>query len=254
MKNLRIIVLTLAAIALLPLGSYAQSTENLQTDAGTAVSAGRNARVAEVLNRDCRTHNIFARIFLGKHNPPKNCGKALPDGHLLTEHGRIVKNDVTYIARHCQKYMIEGALDDFGQTLCSNDASAIFSAKTVHNLRTTAGGDWQASVMGNTAAPPATCTYIALSNDAGAPAASDTTVAVEIATNGLSRAQGTYAHTNGTASFTIQKVFTATGTQASQKAGLLNASSTGTLCFENTYTQVTVNNGDTLTVTWTINY
>jgi hypothetical protein len=121
-------------------------------------------------------------------------------------------------------------------------------------LRTTAGGDWQASVMGNTAAPPATCNYIALSNDATAPAAGDTAVASEIASNGLSRSQGTYAHTNGTASFTIQKVFSATGTQASQKAGLLNAASTGTLCFENTYTQVTVNNGDTLTVTWTINY
>lgn len=137
---------------------------------------------------------------------------------------------------------------------CRHADGTVFYDHTDHNLRTTAGGDWQASVMGNTSAPPATGNYIALSNDATAPAAGDTTVASEIASNGLSRAQGTYAHTNGTAAYTIQKVFTATGTQASQKTGLLNASSAGTLIFENTYTAVTVNSGDTLTVTWTINY
>jgi hypothetical protein len=155
-------------------------------------------------------------------------------------------NIVEIVARHCQR---------FGDAVsCALDPSTVFYTHKEHNLRTTAGGDWQSSVMGNTSAPPATCNYIALSNDAGAPAAGDTVVASEIATAGLSRAQGTYAHTGGTASFTVQKVFSATGTQASQKAGLLNAGSTGTLCFENTYTQVTVNNGDTLTVTWTINY
>lgn len=172
----------------------------------------------------------------------------------LSEHSRLVKNDVNFVWRHCQKFMHDGKLDELGQKACAADPTTIFSNQTVHNLRTTAGGDWQASVMGNTAAPPATCNFIALSNDATAPAVGDTAVASEITSNGLSRAQGVYAHTNGTASFTIQKVFSATGTQASQKAGLLNASSTGTLCFENTYTQVTVNNGDTLTVTWTINY
>lgn len=207
--------------------------EHLKTVAATAVNVGRNAH--------------------------------------FDEHSRLVNNDVNYVWRHCQKYMkpvggvrddsgsvvdydVKMILDSVGQATCSLDPTTIFSNQTVHNLRTTAGGDWQASVMGNTAAPPATCNFIALSNDATAPAVGDTVVAGEIAANGLSRAQGTYAHTNGTASFTVQKVFSATGTQASQKAGLLNASSTGTLCFENTYTTVTVNNGDTLTVTWTINY
>ena len=169
------------------------------------------------------------------------------------------KNYVNITTRHCQKYGIAGLTEgtkefEDAAARCSADGSTIFYDYTNHNLRTNAGGDWQASVMGNTSAPPATCNYIALSNDATAPSTSDTAVASEIAANGLSRAQATYAHTNGTASFTEQKVFSATGTQASQKAGLLNASSSGTLCFENTYTQVTVNNGDTLTVTWTINY
>lgn len=163
----------------------------------------------------------------------------------------VSKNRVNIQARHCQKYVVSGVFDN---AACAADASTLFFEHEDHNLRTTAGGDWQASVMGNTSAPPATMNYIALSNDATAPSAADTSVASEIVSNGLSRAQGTYAHTAGTASFTIQKVFNATGTQASQKTGLLNASSTGTLGFENTYTQVTVNNGDTLTVTWTINY
>lgn len=166
----------------------------------------------------------------------------------------VPANKVEITGRHCQHYMHGVSLTDIESALCANDPTSAFYDHTDHNLRTTAGGDWQSSVMGNTAAPPATCNFIAVSNDAGAPAAGDTSVATEIAANGLTRAQGTYAHTNGTSSFTIQKVFNATGTQASQKTGLLNAGAAGTLCFENTYTQVTVNNGDTLTVTWTINY
>lgn len=161
-----------------------------------------------------------------------------------------VVNTVNVSVRHCLKYMRDGVVD---AVACAMDQSTLFYSHTDHNLRTNAGSDAQSSQMGNTSTQAASCNYIALSNDATAPSASDTTLASEIATNGLSRAQGTYAHTSGTASFTIQKVFSATGTQASQKTGLFNASSSGTLCFENTYTQVTVNNGDTLTVTWTIN-
>jgi hypothetical protein len=179
----------------------------------------------------------------------------------------VSKNRVNIQARHCQKYIVNdkhklpvgtpdigAAATHIDYKACAADPSTLFFNETNHNLRTTAGGDWQASVMANTSAPPATMNYIALSNDATAPAAGDTSVASEIVSNGLSRAQGVYAHTASTASLTVQKVFNATGTQASQKTGLLNASSSGTLGFENTYTQVTVNNGDTLTVTWTINY
>lgn len=163
----------------------------------------------------------------------------------------VPANMVNVAARHCQRYMRGGKVDSLA---CASDPSTMFYTHTDHNLRTTAGGDAQASQMGNTATQAASCNYVALSNDSGAPSAADTSVASEIVSNGLSRAQGTYAHTTSTSAFTIQKVFSATGTQASQKTGLLNAASTGTLCFENTYTQVTVNNGDTLTVTWTINY
>jgi hypothetical protein len=133
---------------------------------------------------------------------------------------------------------------------------AVASSETNTNLRTDVGDDWQSELMGKTTTPTVNtqCNYVALTNDSGSPAAGDTTLASEIASNGLTRAQGTYGHTAGSSTYTIAKTFTATGTQASQKTGLFTASSSGTMCFENTYTAVTVNNTDTLTVTWTINF
>jgi hypothetical protein len=75
----------------------------------------------------------------------------------------------------------------------------------------------------------------------------------EIATYGLTRAQGTYAHTAGTDNWTISKTFTATGSfTAVQKAGLFSASSAGTMMAENTFASVNLANGDQLTITWTI--
>jgi hypothetical protein len=172
----------------------------------------------------------------------------------VNEHVRLVSNEVTTVARHCQKYMREvSGIKIIDNDACNADTSTVYYRETSLNLRTNAGADAQSSQMGNTATQAASCNFVALTNDAGAPAAGDTTLASEITTNGLGRAQGTYAHTTGTTVFTITKTFNATGTQASQKAGLFNASSSGTMCFENTYSAVTVNNGDTLTVTWTIN-
>jgi hypothetical protein len=135
----------------------------------------------------------------------------------------------------------------------------IFYDNQIHNLRTTGGADWQASAMGNTSAPPATVNYIALTNDSTAPAAGDCaagsstcTLASEIVANGCSRAQGTYAHTNGTATWTVAHTWTATASQSVQKAGMFNASSSGTMVFEAQFTQVNLANTDTLTITWTI--
>lgn len=132
----------------------------------------------------------------------------------------------------------------------------VFYSDTVHNLRTNAGANWQADIMANTSTPSVNtqCNYIAVTNDATSPVATGTTLTSEIATNGLTRAQGTYAHTSNATSYTVAKTFTASGTQASQQSALFTASSGGTMCFWNTYTAVTVNNTDTLTITWTINF
>lgn len=137
----------------------------------------------------------------------------------------------------------------------------VFYDSDLDDLRTTGGADWQANAMGATSGQPATATYMAASNDGTAPAAGDCaaggtscTLTGEITSNGLSRKQCTYSHTNGTNSWSCQVVYTATGTQAAQKFALFNASSSGTMIFEGTIAQVTLNNTDTLTMTWTVTY
>jgi hypothetical protein len=137
----------------------------------------------------------------------------------------------------------------------------IFADRWIHNLRTTGGADWQALAMASTSTPPATVNYIALSNNSTPPAAGDCaagsstcTLTGEIATNGLNRHQGTFAHTNSTATWTLAWTWTATGTQSVQEAGMFNASSSGTMVFEASFSQVNLVNTDTLTVTWTVSY
>jgi hypothetical protein len=128
----------------------------------------------------------------------------------------------------------------------------VFLNVTGHNLRVNAGINWQYNQMAGTTA--AACTYIALTNTAITPAATDTSLSGEISTNGLARALATATHTSNATSYTLAYTFTASGTQAAQAAAILNASSSGTMCFENTFTQASLVANDTLTVTWTITF
>ena len=122
-----------------------------------------------------------------------------------------------------------------------------------HTLITNAGKDFISAQIGSNTTGSNGANYIALTTDATAPAATDTTLTGEINSGGLSRAQGTYAHTAGTNTFTISKTFTASATQTNvQKAGLFTASSSGTMMAENTFTAVSLASGDQLTITWTI--
>ena len=152
--------------------------------------------------------------------------------------------------------------DKFGETMkptgyvtvsVVRDGSEIYHNEQ-HNLITSAGMDFIAVQLGQTSGLGTNgANYIALSSDGTAPSAADTTLAGEIATNGLTRAQGAYAHTAGTDNWTISKTFTATGSFTSvQKAGLFTASSSGTMMAENTFASVNLANGDQLTITWTI--
>jgi len=260
-RNFLLGVATFAAVNA-PMGLFAQSPEKLSTRPSVAAAA-EHVRMVYV---NALTGAIMPNLAVGPDEATSVRAdvKAVPLVHAVDSSNRGVSerlvplNMVNVTARHCAKYGVghlaeHSAAWEIAVKLCDADETTAYYTHTDHNLRTNAGADWQAAVMGTTSAQPASCNYIAVSNDATAPAATDTTLASEIAANGLSRAQGTYAHTNGTSSYTIQKVFSATGTQASQKTALFNASSAGTMCFENTYTQVTVNNGDTLTVTWTVN-
>lgn len=124
------------------------------------------------------------------------------------------------------------------------------------NLLTNAGRDWMhAQVYTNTSAGTRGAGYLAVTTDTGSPAAGDTTLASEITTGGLARADaGTKTHTGGTNSTTIAHTFTASAIHtAVQKGALFNASSSGTMAHENTFTAASLEINDTLTVTATLN-
>ena len=94
--------------------------------------------------------------------------------------------------------------------------------------------------------------YIALSNDTLTETSTSTTLSTEIAANGLTRAQGTVAHTAGTTTTTVAKTFTATGSQSAQKAALFTAASVGTMNHALAFTGRSLISGDTLTVTFSL--
>lgn len=126
-------------------------------------------------------------------------------------------------------------------------------SERVWNLITNAGRDFLHLQGYGTAGLGANgLNYIALSNDTVTETATSTTLSNEITLNGLGRAQGTYAHTGGTNTTTVSRVFTATGTQSAQKAALFTASSAGTMNHVLGFTQRSLINGDTLSLTFTI--
>lgn len=134
-----------------------------------------------------------------------------------------------------------------------NAAGELLHSQVAHNVITTAGRDFMhQQCYKDTGLGTVGLCYIALSNDTLTETSASTTLSTEITTNGLARAIGTYAHTNGTNTCTISKTFTATGTQSAQKAALFTASSAGTMNHALAFTQRNLINGDTLAITFTI--
>lgn len=106
--------------------------------------------------------------------------------------------------------------------------------------------------MGGT--PGAAATYIGVTADTTAPAAGDTTLTGEITTGTLARAVAAYAHTTGTASYTLTKTFTSDQTVVLAKIGVFTASSGGTMAFETLLnTTVALASGDQVAITETVN-
>ncbi len=123
------------------------------------------------------------------------------------------------------------------------------------NLLTDAGRDAaHAQLYTNTSAGTRGAGFIAVTTNTTAPVDGDTTLASEITTGGLARAEAaTKTHTAGTNSTTLSHVFTASATHtAVQRAALFNAASVGTMYHSNTFTATTLISSDTLTVTWTL--
>lgn len=127
-------------------------------------------------------------------------------------------------------------------------------------LLTNGGRDLLHSQGFNTSAPAATSNYIAVTANASAAVATDTTLTAEIATagGGLLRAQATYAHTGGTNTTTLTKTFTANGSDSLPvtlaKIGVFNASTSGTMTFETLLnaTATLTTSGDNVAITETI--
>jgi hypothetical protein len=128
-------------------------------------------------------------------------------------------------------------------------------------MLTNAGRDMVASALGDrSGSRAAVADYLALTANSTAPAGGDTTLTAEIATGGggLIRAQATYAHTNGQATYTLSKTFTANGSDSLPvvvaKVGVLNASSSGALVWSTLLSATATISavGDALTVTETI--
>jgi hypothetical protein len=98
--------------------------------------------------------------------------------------------------------------------------------------------------------------WMAITENAGAANAADTSLTGEITTGGCGRALATYAHTGGTNTYTLTKAFSVTGTfPAVHKMGLFchSTASTGPIIFETVLNaDASVVNGDTLTITETV--
>lgn len=98
--------------------------------------------------------------------------------------------------------------------------------------------------------------FLAVTSDGTGPAASDTTLASEATTNGFARTRGTYAHTAAATTYTLQVVFTASGSLTPAKMAAFGAAlqaAGGVMPFESAITSPPVLiSGDQMTLTETV--
>jgi hypothetical protein len=133
-------------------------------------------------------------------------------------------------------------------------------ARTRPLLLTNAGKDMISAQIAGSASATAVAKWTALTANVTAPAAGDTTLTGEITTGGggLIRKTGTYAHTGGTATYTMTTVFTANGSDALPvtigKRGVFDAASAGNMVYETLVspTATISASGDQLTLTDTV--
>ncbi len=121
-------------------------------------------------------------------------------------------------------------------------------------MRMKAGADHQANVMGGGdladagvgAMRPAD--FLGLSANAVDPTGDDLTLAGEIVTGSLVRAQAAYTHTTGTASYTLTRVFTTDHDVVIAKVGVFTARVDGILTFQTLLDEpLPMKSGDQLT-------
>lgn len=106
----------------------------------------------------------------------------------------------------------------------------------------------------SSSAPTGATTAVAGTDGTSQPNCSSTTCFIDDIANTLGGTSVTIPASNLTnfGKFTLVHTWTATATQSAQAFGVLTAASSGTMCFEGTFTQVTLNNGDTFQLTETV--
>src|SRR5207245_4434344 len=156
--------------------------------------------------------------------------------------------------------------------------SGVQACTADHNVLFNTGALWVQQVTSGEAAttgcqPSTTCgfKYIAMSAGTTAPAATDATTGAtngdcgkptdtELTTNGFARALGTVTDISGSSpkSSTVVKIFTATSTQAVAKPCLVNqltaANGANLQLATATFPSITLQNLDTIQITWTISW
>lgn len=125
------------------------------------------------------------------------------------------------------------------------------------NLRTTAGRDYQANLLGNPASNGtgayAPAAWIGLTADGTPPAVGDVVLPGEIVNGTLARSQGAFGHTTGLASYTVSKLFVSDQSITIPKIGLFNVASGGSPFIETMLSAAAVlNSGDQLQVVSTV--
>lgn len=126
-------------------------------------------------------------------------------------------------------------------------------------LLTNAGIDFICVQAAGSASATAVAKWVALTANNSAPVGTDTVLTGEISTagGGLVRTAATFAHTNGTTTYTLTNTWTANGNDALPvtiaKVGAFNAASVGTLVFETLLNSTATLSaaGDNVPLTWT---
>ena len=118
----------------------------------------------------------------------------------------------------------------------------------VDNLVVTAGKEFVASsILKTTSNSPAAMTHMAIGSGTNNPAAGDTALQTELGIVSLASSSASGAVVTYTATFGA-----GTGTGAVTEAGILNASSSGTLLCRTEFNVVNKGSADSMTITWTV--
>ena len=126
-------------------------------------------------------------------------------------------------------------------------------------MRTAAGRDHQARTSFDTASTGtgayASARFVAVTENATAPADGDTALTGELTASGFARASAAYAHTLGATTTTLTLTMTSSDatTRTLQKLAIFNAASAGTMAYSTAIpSPPTLVSGDAVTFTSTI--